>query len=157
MAQYLLPFVETPVFVVNSFFDSWQMGQILQMPDSCTYKKNCTKQQKTAQHNLRDALVGNLSKVMAPSSYFLYSCVSHCQYLNLDLGWTRLTSGNVTLRDAFTSWFHGRSVFVAAATEEPNENPTCWSWGTTDVKSGQLRQSHLRDLLVPSEAQPVYV
>ena len=32
MAQYTLPFIKTPYFIVNSFYDAWQWGAILAMP-----------------------------------------------------------------------------------------------------------------------------
>ena len=38
MAQYFLPFVQTPFFAVNSFYDSWQLQEILQLPEDRSSK-----------------------------------------------------------------------------------------------------------------------
>ena len=39
MAQYTEPFITSPLFGLNSIYDSWQLSQILQIP--CT-PPNCT-------------------------------------------------------------------------------------------------------------------
>ncbi|CAJ1393416.1 unnamed protein product [Effrenium voratum] len=128
MAQYFLPFVQTPFFAVNSFYDSWQLQEILQLPEDCYISQNCTQQQRAAMHRMRDNLVGNLSTAPVTQSFFLYSCVSHCQFLNVDQGFTNLSVGDRTLRGALSAWLHGAAPFrgVEAKDVEPNGNPTCW-------------------------------
>ncbi|CAJ1326796.1 unnamed protein product [Effrenium voratum] len=128
MAQYFLPFVQTPFFAVNSFYDSWQLQEILQLPEDCYISQNCTQQQRAAMHRMRDNLVGNLSTAPDTQSFFLYSCVSHCQFLNVDQGFTNLSVGDRTLRGALSAWLHGAAPFrgVEAKDVEPNGNPTCW-------------------------------
>lgn len=127
MAEYALPFVKTPFFAVNSFYDAWQWGEILKM-NVCHADQfaNCTDQQRTAAHELRNSILGNLSSTPAASGYFTYSCANHCGYLNHDAKWANLTSGGLTLRSAFSKWYlKGDTVRIAAANEEPDGNPTC--------------------------------
>jgi len=128
MAQYVLPFIKTPFFVVNSFYDSWQFHEMLQLPDECSYQQKCTHAETASQHNMRDFIVMNLSAAAKGQSYFLYSCVTHCQFLNNDDGFQTLLVSGSNLRSAISNWyfrdiqFHGVSIL-----EEPNENPTCVS------------------------------
>merc|ERR1711871_1638905 len=34
-AQYPIPFIVTPIFMLNSPIDTWQLGNILRLPDGC--------------------------------------------------------------------------------------------------------------------------
>eukprot|EP00930_Biecheleria_cincta_P023856 TRINITY_DN17153_c0_g1_i2.p1 TRINITY_DN17153_c0_g1~~TRINITY_DN17153_c0_g1_i2.p1 ORF type:complete len:399 (-),score=37.83 TRINITY_DN17153_c0_g1_i2:326-1522(-) len=128
MAQYAMPFVKTPFFAVNSFYDSWQWSYILDVPSSCNARNfaNCTSQERGAAYALRDSMLSNLSTVPKHSGYFAYSCLQHCGYLNHDALWSRLTSQGKSLRSAFHDWyFNGSQVRIAAHEEDPNANPTC--------------------------------
>lgn len=130
MAQYALPFVKTPFFAVNSFYDGWQWSHILRMPQTCQGDNfaNCTADERASAHGFRDAIMGNLSAIPKASGYFMYSCVSHCDYLNHDAMWSTLSSGGVSLRSAFSAWYlKGANIRIAASSEEPNANPTCKS------------------------------
>ena len=35
MAQYIMPHVETPIFVMNAAYDAWQMGNVLKAECTC--------------------------------------------------------------------------------------------------------------------------
>eukprot|EP00440_Ansanella_granifera_P056504 gb/GFBE01061250.1/.p1 GENE.gb/GFBE01061250.1/~~gb/GFBE01061250.1/.p1 ORF type:complete len:427 (+),score=82.92 gb/GFBE01061250.1/:1-1281(+) len=115
-AQYAMPFIKTPYFAVNSFYDRWQADHIVH------------SEQRAPLHALRDDMIANLSRAPVSSGYFTYSCVNHCGYLNHDAGWATLTSGGMSLRTAFSRWYFNRStVRIAEISEEPNQNPTCGS------------------------------
>ncbi|CAK9044767.1 unnamed protein product [Durusdinium trenchii] len=104
MAQYVMPFVQTPYFAVNSFYDS--------------------------ERNLKDIMVKNVSQSAGSHSYFLYSCVSHCGYLNHDDGWRRLVVNGQSLRGAISAWYFHERIFQGAQVQEmPDENPTCHPYG----------------------------
>ena len=125
LAPHLLPFVRTPLFVLHSLYDSWQMTQTLQIPTGCAFEGSCTQQERAAQQALHDAVLGNLSTLQAPSSYFLHSCVGHCEVGLNDFGWTGLVVKGTSLRDAFASWLQNQSAFLSETDAGPNANPTC--------------------------------
>ena len=65
MAQYTLPHIKTPNFIVNSFYDAWQAGAILHMPPKC-YGNGCSPlgaacpaAAKTAVATMRRDMIGN--------------------------------------------------------------------------------------------------
>ena len=111
MAQYTLPFIQTPYFIVNSFYDAWQWGAILAMPCRCTAKSpkgcGCPPAALSALERFRGDMIGNVSAALqkAPlSSGFLYSCTTHCGQFAHDDRWVQLKVGGVSLRDAFGAW-----------------------------------------------------
>ena len=125
LAPNLLPFVRTPLFMLHSLYDSWQMTQTQQLPTSCVLEGICAQEERAAQHMLRDAVSSSLSTLQAPSSYFLHSCVGHCELGLNDFGWTGLLVKGTSLRDAFRSWLQNQSVFLSEGDVDPNANPTC--------------------------------
>eukprot|EP00435_Cladocopium_sp_Y103_P065211 s670_g27.t1 len=139
MAQYVMPFIQTPFFAVNSFYDSWQFQEMLHLPGDCAFQQKCNRDERASQHNLRDIMVMNFTSSAKNQSYFLYSCVSHCQYMNLDYGWLTLSVSGGTLQSAIRHWyfqkltFHGVSIL-----DEPNENPSCYKV-STQLKGGAVR------------------
>lgn len=128
MAQYAMPFIKTPFFAVNSFFDSFQWSAILKI-SSCKADQfaNCTVQERNAAYALRDSMLNNLSTAPQESGYFTYSCVQHCAYLNHDAQWVGLISQGRSLRSAFHDWYLNGSQVRISANEDPNANPTCVS------------------------------
>lgn len=129
MAQYAMPFVKTPFFAVNSFYDAWQWTEILEIPPSCQANNfaNCSGQEQDAVYAFRDSMLSNLSTVPEHSSYFTYSCETHCGFLNHDALWSSLTSQGKSLRLAFHDWYFNGSQVRISAHEDPNANPTCSS------------------------------
>ncbi|CAE7832311.1 PAE11 [Symbiodinium sp. CCMP2592] len=125
LAPNQLPFVKTPLFVLHSLYDSWQSSQTLQLPSGCVIEGTCSQEERDLLHSLRDAVSGNLSSLQAPSSYFLHSCVGHCELGLNDFGWTGLVVKGTSLREAFRSWLGGQSVFLSEGDVDPNANPTC--------------------------------
>jgi hypothetical protein len=119
MAQYTLPHIKTPFFIVNSFYDAWQHGAILHNPQKQCYPAACSKptaacpaQAIAASENLRKDMIGNQSAgTNAHSSAFLYACHTHCGQFAHDDRWNKLAVGGVTLRQAFTQWLlHGKGA-----------------------------------------------
>ena len=117
MAQYTLPFIKTPTFIVNSFYDAWQSGAILHAPAQCypapcaePNASSCPAQAVRAIDTMRKDMINNQSAGSnALSSAFLYACHTHCGQFAHDDRWNKLAVGGVTLREAFTEWLlHGK-------------------------------------------------
>ena len=98
MAQYTFPHVKTPAFVVNSFYDAWQWGAVLEMPckePGCASKAGCPAGATAALEGLRAGMIGNVSAAIAGGgtqhSGFLYACVTHCGQFSHDDRWAALS------------------------------------------------------------------
>ena len=125
MAQYTLPHVETPYYIVNSFYDEWQWGAVLGMPwKTCgqppkhssparpgcarTLPPACPLPARNALEQLRAHMIGNQSQNSnAHSSAFLYSCNTHCGQFSHDDRWGTLAVKSKSLRTSFTGWVYG--------------------------------------------------
>ena len=59
MAQYTLPFIQTPIFIANSFVDSWQGENIMGL--KCDPKTTCTDTEITYMNNFRAQMLSNSS------------------------------------------------------------------------------------------------
>ena len=112
MAQYTFPHVKTPAFVVNSFYDAWQWGAILEMPckePGCASKAGCPAGATAALEGLRAGMIGNVSAAIAGGgtqhSGFLYACVTHCGQFSHDDRWGALSvHGRWVMTHPFPPW-----------------------------------------------------
>ena len=52
LLQYTFPHIKTPLFVLNSPYDTWQLSNILQL--NCTSSDNCPEAEKEAFYNYRN-------------------------------------------------------------------------------------------------------
>ncbi|KAK2996119.1 hypothetical protein RJ639_029438, partial [Escallonia herrerae] len=127
--QYVVPQMQTPLFVVNSAYDTWQVSffkiENIMAPkraDPCGSWKFCKfniykclpAQAKTWQ-DFRRAIIRALAALGRSSSrgMFINSCHTHCQ-TTLDSKWygpaaSRLM--NKTIGEAVGDWYYGRSGF----------------------------------------------
>eukprot|EP00850_Spirogloea_muscicola_P007831 SM000040S14843 [mRNA] locus=s40:781462:785148:+ [translate_table: standard] len=118
-AQYTLPYIKTPTFVLNSNYDSWSLVHILAPasadPDgsrlrAClSHLDSCTEQQLNRLQGFRSSMLDAIAPVTGPHHHgaFAFSCIEHCTLYN-DEWWSRLRVSNVSLRDAFGDWFFER-------------------------------------------------
>lgn len=121
MPQYTLPFIETPVFVLNSGYDLWQASNVWfpagpwgQIPDSdwiaCALDiTRCNDTQMTIVQNYYSQTIAAMQFVLNPQSItvgaFVNSCFVHCQTSE----WTtRSRIGNVSIAQAVGDWFFDR-------------------------------------------------
>jgi len=136
MAQYTLPHVQTPAFIVNSFYDAWQWGTVLAMPCHCTAKSpkgcGCSAPAIKAVEQFRADMISNVTKALkgSRSSGFLYSCTTHCGQFAHDGRWTALKIGGNSLRDIFYAWLDsqlsgGAVVPLTVGCDGLKCNPTC--------------------------------
>jgi hypothetical protein len=85
MAPYIAQFIETPLYVMNSAFDAWQMGNILMAPCIPTPTRPCTAQQNVSLQAYHDQFISNISVVTAgkpKNGVFIDGCYVHEQNVN---------------------------------------------------------------------------
>jgi predicted RNase H-like HicB family nuclease len=134
MAEYLLPFIETDLFLVNSLIDSWQgsfvMGLSRVITQDCFYRetdgeKSCPDNVKTYLQQFRDNEISknsplhhylsqnkkdSASLASSPVSSisnrgaWLVNCWSHGM-LNSDHWWNEIKVNGYTMKDVFYSWY----------------------------------------------------
>jgi hypothetical protein len=147
MAQYIAPHVETPIFVMNSDYDAWQMEHVLGAKCIPTPTRTCTADQNTALRSFRDqfaaAITAGVTNGKPKNGVFLDSCYVHEQNVNYCsnqgmpncVGWSPQSSGSKkwgyktavagkTPQQAFGAWWKGETV-VAIDDHKFFDNPTC--------------------------------
>ena len=83
MAQYIAPHVETPIFVLNSDYDAWQMKHVLGAQCIPTPTSACTADQNASLRSFRDqfaaAIKAGVTAGKPKNGVFLDSCYVHEQ------------------------------------------------------------------------------
>eukprot|EP00038_Savillea_parva_P009105 m.181293 g.181293 ORF g.181293 m.181293 type:complete len:413 (-) comp15219_c0_seq1:237-1475(-) len=121
-ANYSYAYSSTPMFPLQSALDSWQMGNIFQLPGSCTKGQfdNCTPAEIDALNGYASDLVNDYQRTAKwnrpGEGGFVESCLEHvaAQGNNFDV----YTINGVTEVDAFTKWWQSDN--------EPASNH--WYW-----------------------------
>ena len=132
-------FVQTPLFILNSKYDSWQQKAIMGLGD-CQGKepddkppmcKNTTE--RTYWNDYTHVMLSNLTLVPTRHAAFLSNCVAHCQLASSSNLMNRSVDG-VTMGNAITSWYNatiGGSAtgpaprWVAKCDYEPCDTDAC--------------------------------
>jgi len=153
MAQYIAPHLETPIFVMNSDYDAWQMEHVLGAKCIPTPTSACTADQNASLRSFRDqfaaAITAGITDGKPKNGVFLDSCYVHEQNVNYCsnqgmpncVGWNPLSSGSKkwgystavsgrTPQQAFGAWWKGETV-VAIDDHKFFDNPTCVYLGHT--------------------------
>ena len=77
-AANVLPHVETNIFVANSFYDAWQLINVLRMPNDCwKTPTKCSPAQLQTINDFGAALIKQVWNATS-ANYYLYSCFTHC-------------------------------------------------------------------------------
>jgi hypothetical protein len=72
MAQYTVLHMRTPVFVLNSLYDSWQLDIVLLLPSTCAQDPTkCTTAQRATFDGLHNSMIKALTPVIAASGALL--------------------------------------------------------------------------------------
>jgi hypothetical protein len=113
MAPYVLPYIKTPVFILNSFYDSWQMGNVVGL-DSPTFQQcashgpsQCNATELQAANRFQTQLVAQVQAgAKKVDGFALESCWTHCQMWS-DYMWSnyRVAGQTHPVRDAVEKWF----------------------------------------------------
>jgi STAM-binding protein len=139
-APSVYPYISAPIFVLNSYYDSWQMSNILgaqvssfktcasKGPESCTPEQ--IRKANTFHHTFVELIEGSSTFKDPRNGVFLNSCWTHCASVS-DTYWMKYTVGGVTMRDAVGNWFFERTssnnyIDCTLHTTKPYRcNPTC--------------------------------
>ncbi|CAM6112340.1 unnamed protein product [Calypogeia fissa] len=119
--EYIIPGLETPFFVLNAAYDSWQISNILVPPsadptgiwNNC--KSNlalCSEAQLQVVQGFRESLLEKLQPLLESEQdgAFIDSCYRHCQALDDGL-WNGLSPlvDNKTISKAVEDWYFERN------------------------------------------------
>ncbi|CAJ1942025.1 unnamed protein product [Sphenostylis stenocarpa] len=137
--------ISTPIFVVNSAYDSWQIQNILAPGaadpsdkwHSCKLDlRSCSSDQLRILQDFKEEFEKAVSVVGdSPSKgMFIDACFTHCQTLSTET-WFKADSphlANTTIGKAVGDWFYDRSPFSHVDCNYPC-NPTCQN-SVSDLK-----------------------
>ena len=150
MAPYLAPFVATPMFVMNSAYDAWQMLNILGA--ECLAEQSCDAAANASVQAYRDQFVAAVANVTAGhpgNGLYVDSCYVHEQNVNYCsgqsmpncVGWSPLETGSrkwgyrtsvagvdgaqLTPQQAFSRWYFGKGDAVTVDALRFPGNPSC--------------------------------
>ena len=105
--QYLIPFLSSPIFLVNSLYDLWQIAFLSNVP--CVLKLNtCNSSELSYIMSFRDKTLQALCSVFNANTtaVFADACFAHAQTVLNDL-WTNIRVRNITMAQSFADWYHG--------------------------------------------------
>ncbi|KAG2593495.1 hypothetical protein PVAP13_5NG112114 [Panicum virgatum] len=136
----LIKSINTPTFILNSDYDSWQIRNALapngsypgQAWSSCKADiRNCSSTQMDILHGFRKKLVSELKVAEDKRDWglFIDSCFTHCQS-PFRISWISRISprlGNKTIAEAVGDWYFGRREEVKYIDCKYPCNPTCSS------------------------------
>ena len=144
-AQYTLPHIKTPFFVAEGAYDSWQLGNLLQLPcrtcaedgkaDCCgnsTFTAAFLEYGTTMKSTIKTALATPPSTVgPASRGAFVSACIVHCQtvFNEGEDRWDAWQVGGRKPREVFHSFYFGDGGSTMAI--DPliyPQNPSCPVW-----------------------------
>ena len=103
--QYMFAFIKTPLFVLNSMYDSAQLKGLYGLP--CLPPK-CSSEMMTKFKHFHDVFVEEVQPVVSGSGgYYLDSCLTHCQTLD-DKQWSTYSAQGHPMRESFADWYYER-------------------------------------------------
>lgn len=135
MAEYVFPFIRPPIFVLNSFYDSWQTGCIMtsepvvngsfangncsavpgwqacaKNPASCTPDQIASGYVAFGNEMVTSLSQTNAAKYAAPGSGgFLTSCHTHCEAQSSSC-FTNFAIGGKTMMKAASAWIQSNQA-----------------------------------------------
>lgn len=152
MAPYIARYIETPMFVMNSAYDAWQMGNILHAACIPTPGKPCTVAQNASITAYRDKFVKDVAAVTAGKPHngvYVDSCYVHEQNVNYCggqcmpncVGWSPLSTASkkwgyttsvraadgraLTPQQAFSAYYFDGKDAVTVDQTHTLDNPSC--------------------------------
>jgi hypothetical protein len=98
--------VETPLFVLNSKYDTWQGGAIIGIN---TTIDNLTKSERAFWVDYGRQMVSDLDALPLRHGAFVSNCQAHCQtgksHHQTGIPWTATTINGTTMAAAFLEWY----------------------------------------------------
>ena len=151
--RYIVPHITTPIYVMNSCYDAYQMGNILFTSCIPTPKKTCTSPQTASLKAYHTQFITDVSAAVLSNpknGLFIDGCYVHEQNVNYCssqgmpncVGWSPLESGSekwgyktsvavadgrvLTPQEAFGAYYHGDTVAAVAIDKHDFfDNPSC--------------------------------
>lgn len=139
----MAPHVQTPLFVLNSKFDTWQAGAIV---GANTSVEKADKPLQEFWLAYAAEMAANFTSLPSRHGGFLTNCPAHCQTGRATHGhdpahrtpdpWQATTVNGIAMGRAFGQWYEHRAHggtepgfrWLAAATDQPTGNDTCGYW-----------------------------
>jgi hypothetical protein len=110
-----MPYVSTPLFVLNSKYDTWQAGGIIGAGACADRIANCSAQIQRFWGDYGNRMIAILTSLPPQHGGFLSNCQAHCQ--TGSGSWTQLTIDGTAMGNAFTGWYNATISATSAATE----------------------------------------
>ena len=102
LPQYFLQFVETPLFIIQSFADQYQFTNVMGL--TCT-EGTCTDDDIKYLNNFRGQMLESIDTNLRPrSGYWITDCNIHT-IADRTSYWTRITVDGMKLGDAVHGWY----------------------------------------------------
>ena len=144
-AEYAYKYVQTPIFYINSAYDSWQLWFILEMhchpsqcPDKLPYMTDFNKKYFELVQKMKGQSIKN--------GMYISSCYNHCQaYWDEPFEAYKVPNGvGKTPQEAIGDWYFKRvpegSSFYFDCEDPYNCNPTCdWSLEWYENKTSRMK------------------
>lgn len=108
-------FVKTPIFVINSKYDTWQEKAIIGADTTIT-SKSLPPAAKQFWIDYGKKMVTMLEALSPQHGYFVSNCPAHCQ-TGTSASWTGMSIDGTIMGDAFTAWHAAHSS--SSATVSP--------------------------------------
>jgi len=119
-AEHTYPHIHTPLFVINSMYDSWQLGNVVAPSDDgidwsgClnNFPAQCSSAQITEFQQFHSAMLAsfvNQGVTAGTNGLYAISCYIHALAIS-DRYWSAPTVAGKTMRDAFSDWYYNRNV-----------------------------------------------
>jgi hypothetical protein len=128
-AEYTYPHIQTPIFMVNSKYDSWQIPNIYALP-CYSNLKNCNATELNQLLQYGQTFLSTLTAIQASSQDGIWvdPCYQHCQTIGTYWNQVTVPLADGTLisgYEAFSSWYYGKPAIQAIDTCDYPCNPTC--------------------------------
>jgi len=127
-SQYGATFVETPMFVMNSLSDAYQLQHTLML--DCFQNgslTNCSEDESEAIDNFRLKMINDLkTDVLSKpgNGAFLPTCLTHCGACT-DLFWDKTMVHSFQLQQAFGDWYFERTLKTPIIIDGPWPSNAC--------------------------------
>uniref|UniRef100_A0A251V9M0 Pectin acetylesterase n=1 Tax=Helianthus annuus TaxID=4232 RepID=A0A251V9M0_HELAN len=127
--DFAMPYINTPIFIVNSAYDTWQVSNMFATNESdpkgeftkCKNDLNeCSTTQLKRLQDFRSDFLGSVSSVTKSSTegMFINTCYTHCQ-TDQSTWFANATSklDDKTIAEGVDDWFYDKSEFQKTDTE----------------------------------------
>eukprot|EP00052_Salpingoeca_macrocollata_P022792 m.199059 g.199059 ORF g.199059 m.199059 type:complete len:390 (-) comp21892_c0_seq5:88-1257(-) len=112
--MYMINYLKTPIFALNSGYDSWQTKAdwfwgVKDYNDCASDLTKCNASQLAVVQDYHQMFLATLQPILNSSTHGAYidSCFAHCQSSKWSTG---VTIANTTRQQAFSAWYSGTSV-----------------------------------------------